>query len=342
MSLKRITYMSKFSYAIPREELDQIATLASVNNKKYGITGVLFTIGDSFYQMIEGEEKSLDELYNRIEKDTRHKDIVCIRTEKNVNTRHFPNWSMHTINLDKETGDIAKILKIMLSNITDSHAIIECYTQPSVSRLMRLGLNPLQQPSQRAHYVVMFSDIVGFTHMSNECPIDDVIELVNTALNLCSGIIENSGGEISKFMGDGYLAYWPANRADNAIKSALECLHALQEIRQSAPRESLLHKLYMGIGLSSGILIEGNIGSKVKTDFTIMGSAVNLASRVEAETRKVQKALLLTDQVLELTAENWKTHSVGSRILSGLTEETELFTLQNSITNDFPERLTTT
>ena len=103
---------------------------------------MLLTLGSIFFQIIEGGDDAIDDLYRRVLRDDRHTDVICLSTEANVVDRLFPEWSMNVVDLDHLHGDALRPLKLLLGRMGEAQHIIERYTQPAVSRMMMRGLNP--------------------------------------------------------------------------------------------------------------------------------------------------------------------------------------------------------
>ncbi|MBK8490860.1 MAG: adenylate/guanylate cyclase domain-containing protein [Saprospirales bacterium] len=163
--------------------------------------------------------------------------------------------------------------------------------------------------------------------------------ILNTYFKTCSQIISKRGGEVNKFIGDGLMAYFDIEQADNAIHSCLEILEALQNLRQNAPENSPLQFLYSGFGLAQGSELEGNMGSDFKTDYTIIGDAVNIASRLEGLTREVKCGLVLSDLLTQSTKEPWTFISLGKYNLKGKKYNSEVYSIDHSLVNDFKENI---
>jgi class 3 adenylate cyclase len=304
-----MTYMSSFAAPHTRKEIEAIGRQSAERNQHDGITGVLLTLGAVFFfQIIEGDEDAIDDLYRRVLRDDRHTDIICLRTEHDVDERLFPDWSMNVFDIDELGGDVIEPLKLLLSRMGEAQNIIERYTQPAVSRIMTAGLNPLDVPLRQVDRIVLFTDMVAFSSISDRLPIDDVSELVTTYLEVCSTAISGHGGEVTKFLGDGVMAYFESALANEALASCVEIQQRLHRIRDEAPKHSALRLLHTGCGLSHGQVIEGTMGSSVKMDYTIIGEPVNTASRVEALTRALAAPVLMTGDVASLAdsaSEEW-------------------------------------
>jgi class 3 adenylate cyclase len=300
-----MTYMSRFARPLSRDEIGQIGVHAVRRNAKDGITGVLLTLGSVFFQIFEGEDDAIDDLYARVTRDDRHTDIICLRTEPEVSQRLFPDWSMNVFDLDHLGGEVVEPLKLVLDRMSEAQHIIERYTQPAVSRIMTQGLNPLDVPLRKVDRLVLFTDMVGFSAISDRLPIEDVSTLVTTYLETCSACIAARGGEITKYLGDGVMAYFDAANADDALQSCVDIRHELKKIRNGAPERSALRLVYSGFGLALGPVIEGSIGSSVKMDYTIIGEPVNSAARLESLTRTLDRPILMTEAVAHATGGAW-------------------------------------
>ena len=327
--MKRITYMSRFSHPLSDGDLFHLGKQAAANNAKYGITGILITIGETFFQTIEGEDTALDALFETICRDARHTDVVRIRTETQVSERLFASWSMRTVNLDKEPGEIVGALRALVRNLSHAHYIVERYTQPAVSAFLRDGVNPLQVPTRKCERVVMFMDIVGFSLMMAMRSIDEMSELVNDVLDTCVDAISAHGGEVTKFLGDGLLAYWDSGEVDLALEGGLARYAAVKRIREKSHSASVRSLTHVGFGLSLGEVIEGNFGSKTKTDYTILGDSVNLAARVEKLSRKFGRPICVTEKVKMGASTRWLFDDLGTQQIPGTQDAVRLFALDH-------------
>jgi class 3 adenylate cyclase len=224
---------------------------------------------------------------------------------------------MNTVRLDGMSDMLMQAVRIMLENITETHRIIERYTQPAVLQFMTEGINPLTVPVKKTEQVILFGDIVAFSYLSGLFPVEEVAELVNLFLDITSKKIAEHGGQVTKYVGDCVVAHFPPDRADDAIKACVETLREIQELRQTAGQCRLQKYLYCGFGLSKGPVIEGNIGSSIKMDYTVLGDIVNLAARLESLTREIGKGIALTEAVRDACGESWSFVHTGDFNLKG-------------------------
>ena len=336
--MKRLTYISKAS-DLTTEQLNNIAEVSIVNNQRDNITGVLLYLNGIFFQVIEGEEEPIDLLYRKILVDDRHTDILCLKTECDVSERIFPSWAMKTINLNQETGVLLQPVKTLLQTVTESHRILERYTQPSITEIVRCGVNPLTIAPRAIEKVIFFSDIVSFSTFTEKLPINEVVALVNHYLTIGSNLISAHGGVVNKFMGDGIMASFNKEQVDAAIEAGLAILKALYFLRQSTHVESPLSLLHTGIGLSYGTVIEGNMGSTMKMDYTLLGDAVNVAARLETLTRQLPWALIMSENVKCHAQTSWPFVSLGKHHAKGKQEHIDVYSLDFEFVHTVPTEI---
>lgn len=141
---------------------------------------------------------------------------------------------------------------------------------------------------------LMFIDVRNFTGFAERTPARDVVAAINRLFEWIVPIIHAHGGRVDKFIGDGLLAVFGAPRrqtdhADQALAAALEIADAVDG-----------EELKIGIGLSSGVVVAGNIGGGQRYEFSVIGDAVNVAARVEAATRQTGDDVLLAGRTVEL------------------------------------------
>jgi adenylate cyclase len=177
---------------------------------------------------------------------------------------------------------------------------------------------------------IMICDLRDFTKISDNWPRDDVIDLLNGYFDAMSEPIARHGGEILKFIGDGLLAIFPLDQP----QACANLLHAVTEARQAMialnekNNETGRAPLNYGIGVHVGDVMYGNIGSSTRLDFTVIGPAVNMASRLEALTKQLGKPVLLSSAFADLVKSDFDLERVGEYPVRGFNDPIELFAYQ--------------
>ncbi|MFL2713936.1 MAG: CHASE2 domain-containing protein [Gammaproteobacteria bacterium] len=163
------------------------------------------------------------------------------------------------------------------------------YLSPEMVNRLAESSESLVLGGERKEMTFLFSDIRGFTKISEQYKDDPegLTQLINELLTVLSNAILDHGGTIDKYMGDCIMAFWnaPTDQADHrqlAIKAAHSMNEALDEFNAQT-EGNLDFKLEIGIGINSGNCIVGNMGSDKRFDYTVLGDAVNLASRLESQ-----------------------------------------------------------
>ena len=152
----------------------------------------------------------------------------------------------------------------------------------------------------REELTMFFSDIRDFTSISEQLREEQVVEMLNAYLSRMVNIIFDNEGTLDKFIGDAVVAFWgaPLRHDDDhyrAVKSALEMIDSLSGINRYNKRNNL-PELAIGIGIHTGSVILGNIGSEKKLDYTIIGDNVNLTSRLEGLTKAYRCDIIISGE----------------------------------------------
>ncbi|MBI4726803.1 hypothetical protein HY768_06215 [candidate division TA06 bacterium] len=152
-----------------------------------------------------------------------------------------------------------------------------------------------QIEGERKQVSVLFADISGFTAMSEVLDPEEVSEVMNERFRALVGIVYKYEGTIDKFIGDCIMAIFGVpvvheNDAERAVRTALDMRKSLEQFNQSLERDKkkAIPDLSLHIGINSGAVIVGNIGSDLRMDYTVMGDTVNLASRLEGAAKSGQ------------------------------------------------------
>lgn len=188
------------------------------------------------------------------------------------------------------------------------------------------AVNPAQHAESR-EISVLFSDIRGFTTLSENHPPEYIVNLLNRYFTLQVEVIFRHGGTLDKFIGDCIMAFWGApvhdqDHAKHAVAAALEMSHILEEFRREIPE--LGEHFDVGIGIHTGPAVVGFIGSQARLDYTVIGDTVNLASRIEGLTKGVSR-VLISDSTRAACSDTFDYISHGSHSVKGREQAVELF-----------------
>ena len=221
----------------------------------------------------------------------------------------------------------------------DIRAAFQHYLAPSL--VERLAKEPelLRLGGETRELTVLFSDVRGFTAVAESYRADPqaLTSLMNRLLSPLSSAITENGGTIDKYMGDAVMAFWnaPLDEPDHAGKAAAAALDmrarlaALDTERAAeAKAEGRVHlPLEIGIGINSGPCVVGNMGSEFRFDYTALGDAVNLASRLEGLTARYGQPILIGEATAEKLNGRFNLLELGCETVKGKQQETRIFAL---------------
>lgn len=177
---------------------------------------------------------------------------------------------------------------------------------------------------------IFFSDIRSFTTISEKFNNPQkLIDLLNLYLEPMTSIIIENKGTVDKFIGDAIMAYWNApnklkNHSNYAIESALKQMDMLDKLNKKLKKE-FDTTLEIGIGIHTGLVVVGEMGSKDRSDYTIIGDNVNLASRIEGLTKYFGSKILISNCSKELLTKKYNLKYIASVIVKGKTKSIELY-----------------
>jgi len=208
------------------------------------------------------------------------------------------------------------------------------YLSPDMVRMLQDDPTLLKLGGERREMSFMFMDICGFTpiseHYKNNDDPEGLVELVNKFLDLQTKIILNNNGTVDKYMGDCIMAFWNAplpcdNHADMAIKTSIEIIAATKELNEEL-KPLNLPPINVGIGVNTGDCIVGNMGSEVRFDYSVIGDAVNLAARLESQTRNYDGVDLLLSEFSREASTEGTFREVDRITVKGKTEPVTIYT----------------
>ena len=195
---------------------------------------------------------------------------------------------------------------------------------------------------ERREVSVLFSDLRGFTTLSETTPPERMAALLNEYFDVMTAAIFRYRGMINDFIGDAVMAVFGAPLADrdhalHAVRAALAMDAALEELNAKW-KEQGLPLFRMGIGIHSGEVFAGNVGGRSRVKYTLIGDAVNVGSRVEGLNKELGTTILLTEATLAHLGARVTTRDCGAREVKGRAQHVHVFELLALVGDDDPMR----
>ncbi len=177
-------------------------------------------------------------------------------------------------------------------------AALSQYVSPSVVESILRDPAKLKLGGERRRMSVLFSDIRGFTTISEGITPEKLVQILNVYLNRMTNIVFAKNGVLDKYIGDAVMAFWNApfdqpEHAKLAVATALDMRDALKEMNRAKTFGDI--ELAIGIGVNTGDMVVGNIGGEARFDYTVIGDNVNLGSRLEGLTKEYHVQTLVTE-----------------------------------------------
>ena len=204
----------------------------------------------------------------------------------------------------------------MFSRFVNPHVVKELVAHGGLSRA-----------GESRQITILFSDIRGFTTLSEKRTPQQVVELLNRYFTLQVEVVFRHGGSLDKFIGDCIMAFWGAplddpDHARHAVEAALEMGEVLQRFKRELGEEDA--DFDVGIGIHTGPAVVGLIGSEQRREYTAIGDTVNLGSRIEGLTKGVSR-ILVSRETMQACGDAFEFKSFGSFKVKGREQDVELF-----------------
>ncbi|HLW91656.1 MAG TPA: adenylate/guanylate cyclase domain-containing protein [Roseiarcus sp.] len=250
----------------------------------------------------------------------------------------YSSWMTHRAG-GFDDGDIAALERLMpflglgvksasLGRIAET--LVETYLGRDAGRRVLRG-HIARGVADRIEAVLWFSDLRNYTRIADTAPPEHIIPLLNDYADAIVSAIHENSGDVLKLIGDGVLAIFPAEERSRACAAALSAAKSAQKAVQELNTRRGAQNLPatdMYLGLHIGEVFYGNIGSKDRLDFTVIGPAVNEVGRIAAMCRSVDQPVLLSSAFVRSAAgQDHPFASVGRYALRGVEKPQELFTL---------------
>ena len=245
--------------------------------------------------------------------------------------RHVENFALDQVRRHpSRLAEIASLSTAIAEMAAGLSAFRKFIPADLVRLLLRQGVEA-QPGGSIQHLTVMFIDIAGFTGLSERMG-DRLVPLLSAYLDLTSEVIVANGGTIDKFIGDAVMAFWgaPTPQHDHALlccRAALACRTALESSGLADDRGQLLQ---IRIGINSGRMLVGNIGSELRLNYTVIGDAVNVASRLEGANKLYETQILIGAETQRLVDGVMITREIDRIAVYGKTEGLAVYELIDS------------
>jgi len=202
------------------------------------------------------------------------------------------------------------------------------YVSPSVVRAILKDPSKLRLGGEKRRMSVLFSDVRGFTTLSESMTPEALVDLMNTYLTEMTGIVFTYDGVLDKYIGDAVMAFWnaPFDQPDHAVRAVNTALAMQRALRQmNEDRVFGNATLAIGVGVNTGEMIVGNMGSETRFDYTVIGDAVNLASRTEGITKEYGVGILITEATRNELGDAFVTRRVDTVAVKGKKEPVTMY-----------------
>lgn len=214
----------------------------------------------------------------------------------------------------------ARLTRAMFAQYVPPTVVERLVAQP---HLLRLG-------GEAREVTLMFTDLEGFTTLSEQLSAEQTVELLTLYFNTMTPLIHATGGTVDKFIGDAVMAFWGAplddpRHAEHAVRSAL-AMHQATEALSERLRERGLPPVHMRIGLHTGRVVVGNVGSEQRFSYTAIGDAVNLAARLEGANKAFGTHILVSGSTAERLPPDLPLRALDDVIVKGRSEPVRVFT----------------
>ena len=182
----------------------------------------------------------------------------------------------------------------------------EHYLDPRQVKKLQENPDLLKLQGERKTATFLFTDVRGFTAMSEKMPPEDVAEIMNIALTEQVKAVQENEGMVDKFIGDAMMAIFNApidlaRHEDKAVKAAMDIMEGMKKANKKLKEIGINHEIKIGIGINTGKAVIGNMGSETRFDYSAIGDAVNLAARLESATKEVGVDLLIGENTAQFT-----------------------------------------
>lgn len=207
------------------------------------------------------------------------------------------------------------------------------YLSPAMVEKLQKNPELLQLGGESRELSIMFTDVRGFTTISEHygADVQGLTKIMNRYMTAMTARIIENNGTLDKYIGDAQMAFWNApldepNHAKMAVKTALEMMESLDAFNKEVVAEGI-PAFGMGLGINTGIVVVGNMGSNQRFDYTCLGDSVNLASRLEGQSKPYGVKIVLGALTAEQVKDEYDIVELDCIAVKGKKEGVKIFTL---------------
>src|SRR6056300_322927 len=207
------------------------------------------------------------------------------------------------------------------------------YLSPALVEKLQKNPELLRLGGERRDLSIMFTDVRGFTTISEHYGdnVEGLTEIMNRYMTAMTQKILDNNGTLDKYIGDAQMAFWNAplddkDHAINAVKTGLQMLGDLDEFNQEISKEDI-PPFGMGLGINTGSVIVGNMGSSQRFDYTCLGDAVNIASRLEGQSKTYGVRIILGEGTAKLVKDKYTVIELDTIAVKGKTVGVKVYTI---------------
>ena len=215
------------------------------------------------------------------------------------------------------------------------------YLSPAMVEKLQKDPSLLKLGGERRELSIMFTDVRGFTSISEHYgdDVEGLTKIMNRYMTAMTAKIIENEGTLDKYIGDAQMAFWnapldDANHAKHAVKTALEMLGSLDAFNEEVEKEGI-PAFGMGLGINTGAVVVGNMGSSQRFDYTCLGDAVNLASRLEGQSKPYGVRIVLGPLTAKQVEDEFFVTELDIIAVKGKTEGVRIYTVLTSPDKSF-------
>jgi adenylate cyclase len=207
------------------------------------------------------------------------------------------------------------------------------YLSPAMVEKLQKNPELLKLGGESRELSIMFTDVRGFTTISEHygADVQGLTRIMNRYMTAMTAKIIENEGTLDKYIGDAQMAFWnapldDADHARNAVRTALQMMESLDEFNREIVAEGI-PPFGMGLGINTGTVVVGNMGSDQRFDYTCLGDSVNLASRLEGQSKPYGVRIILGPRTAELVKDSYSVAELDCIAVKGKTEGVRIYTL---------------